>query len=89
MLQVAGGLSCAVVLQVAGGLSCADVLQVAGGISCAGVLQVAGWLSCAGVLQVAGELIAEATFAMEYGASCEDVARVCHPHPVSLSNRTH
>lgn len=20
---------------------------------------------------------------MEYGASCEDVARVCHPHPVS------
>lgn len=29
----------------------------------------------------AGEMIAEATLAMEYGASCEDVARVCHPHP--------
>lgn len=21
---------------------------------------------------------------MEYGASCEDIARVCHAHPVSL-----
>ncbi|XP_054163599.1 dihydrolipoyl dehydrogenase, mitochondrial-like [Oppia nitens] len=30
---------------------------------------------------VAGELINEATLAMEYGASCEDVARVCHAHP--------
>jgi len=30
---------------------------------------------------VAGELIAEACLAMEYGASCEDVARVCHAHP--------
>ncbi|CAB05249.2 Dihydrolipoyl dehydrogenase, mitochondrial [Caenorhabditis elegans] len=29
----------------------------------------------------AGEMIAEATLAMEYGASAEDVARVCHPHP--------
>ncbi|XP_063227616.1 dihydrolipoyl dehydrogenase, mitochondrial isoform X2 [Bacillus rossius redtenbacheri] len=29
----------------------------------------------------AGELIAEACLAMEYGASCEDVARVCHAHP--------
>src|SRR5689334_5265238 len=29
----------------------------------------------------AGEMIAEATLAMEYGASCEDVARVCHAHP--------
>lgn len=28
-----------------------------------------------------GELINEATLAMEYGASCEDVARVCHAHP--------
>ncbi|CAG2173468.1 unnamed protein product, partial [Oppiella nova] len=27
---------------------------------------------------VAGEMINEATLAMEYGASCEDVARVCH-----------
>lgn len=29
-------------------------------------------------------MINEATLAMEYGASCEDVARVCHAHPVSL-----
>ena len=33
--------------------------------------------------QAAGELINEAALAMEYGASCEDVARVCHAHPVS------
>ena len=32
---------------------------------------------------VAGELINEAVLAMEYGASAEDVARVCHAHPVS------
>ncbi len=32
---------------------------------------------------VAGELINEAALAMEYGASAEDVARVCHAHPVS------
>ncbi|KAK7488608.1 hypothetical protein BaRGS_00020225 [Batillaria attramentaria] len=30
---------------------------------------------------VAGELINEAALALEYGASCEDVARVCHAHP--------
>lgn len=30
---------------------------------------------------VAGEMINEAALAMEYGASCEDVARVCHAHP--------
>lgn len=35
-------------------------------------------------LQNAGEMIAEATLALEYGASCEDIARVCHPHPVSF-----
>lgn len=29
----------------------------------------------------AGEMIAEATLALEYGASCEDVARTCHAHP--------
>lgn len=29
----------------------------------------------------AGELIGEACLAMEYGASCEDIARVCHAHP--------
>lgn len=34
-------------------------------------------------VKVAGELINEACLAMEYGASCEDVARVCHAHPVS------
>lgn len=34
--------------------------------------------------QVAGELVNEAVLAMEYGASAEDVARVCHAHPVSL-----
>lgn len=33
--------------------------------------------------QVAGELVNEAVLAMEYGASAEDVARVCHAHPVS------
>jgi len=32
--------------------------------------------------KVAGELINEAALAMEYGASCEDLARVCHAHPV-------
>ncbi|ESO88886.1 hypothetical protein LOTGIDRAFT_219043 [Lottia gigantea] len=30
---------------------------------------------------VAGELINEAALAMEYSASCEDIARVCHAHP--------
>ncbi|VDO09880.1 unnamed protein product [Haemonchus placei] len=30
----------------------------------------------------AGEMIAEGVLALEYGASAEDVARVCHPHPV-------
>uniref|UniRef100_A0AC34RF90 Pyridine nucleotide-disulphide oxidoreductase dimerisation domain-containing protein n=1 Tax=Panagrolaimus sp. JU765 TaxID=591449 RepID=A0AC34RF90_9BILA len=29
----------------------------------------------------AGEMIGEATLALEYGASCEDIARVCHAHP--------
>jgi dihydrolipoamide dehydrogenase len=29
----------------------------------------------------AGELIGEATLAMEYGASSEDVGRTCHAHP--------
>jgi len=29
----------------------------------------------------AGELIAEPTFALEYGASSEDLARTCHAHP--------
>lgn len=30
---------------------------------------------------VAGELIGEACLGIEYGASTEDFARVCHPHP--------
>lgn len=34
--------------------------------------------------KVAGELINEAALAMEYGASCEDISRVCHAHPVSI-----
>jgi dihydrolipoamide dehydrogenase len=29
----------------------------------------------------AGELIQEAVLGMEYGASCEDIARTCHAHP--------
>lgn len=29
----------------------------------------------------AGELIAEATMAIEFGASSEDIARICHAHP--------
>ena len=33
--------------------------------------------------QCAGELINELVLALEYGASAEDVARVCHAHPVS------
>ncbi len=37
------------------------------------------------VASAAGELINEAALAMEYGASAEDVARVCHAHPVSIA----
>ena len=33
------------------------------------------------------ELIAEACFAMEFKASAEDIARICHAHP-SLSEAT-
>jgi len=29
----------------------------------------------------ASELIAEAVVAMEFGASAEDIARICHAHP--------
>lgn len=32
-----------------------------------------------------GELVNEAVLAMEYGASAEDVARVCHAHPVRFN----
>ena len=41
-------------------------------------------LGCHMVAPAAGELINEAALAMEYGASSEDIARVCHAHPVSL-----
>ena len=41
-------------------------------------------LGCHMIAPAAGELINEATLAMEYGASSEDIARVCHAHPVSL-----
>ena len=37
-------------------------------------------------VQTAGELINEGVLAMEYGASAEDIARVCHAHPVRLPN---
>ena len=36
---------------------------------------------------MASELIAEAVVAMEFKASAEDIARICHPHP-SLSEAT-
>ena len=44
------------------------------------------WYMCCIVFvhQVGGELINEAVLAMEYGASAEDIARVCHAHPVSI-----
>ena len=33
-------------------------------------------------------MIGEAVLAMEYGASCEDVARTCHAHPVRGTNNS-
>jgi dihydrolipoamide dehydrogenase len=38
-------------------------------------------LGCYMIAPAAGEMINEAALAMEYGASCEDIARVCHAHP--------
>jgi len=38
-------------------------------------------LGCHMIGPVVGEMINEAALAMEYGASAEDVARVCHAHP--------
>ena len=38
-------------------------------------------LGCHIIGSVAGEMIAEPTLAIEYGASTEDVGRVCHAHP--------
>jgi dihydrolipoamide dehydrogenase len=34
----------------------------------------------------AGTMIAEATLAMEFGASAEDIARTCHAHPTLTEN---
>lgn len=31
-------------------------------------------------------MVNEAALALEYGASCEDIARVCHAHPVIIDN---
>lgn len=31
-------------------------------------------------------MVNEAALALEYGASCEDIARVCHAHPVIIHN---
>ena len=36
----------------------------------------------------ASEMIAEAVMALEFGASSEDIARICHAHP-SLSEVVH
>ena len=33
------------------------------------------------------ELIAEGVVAMEFGASSEDIARICHAHPTALRSR--
>lgn len=40
-------------------------------------------LGCFMITPTAGEMINEAALAMEYGASCEDIARVCHAHPTT------
>jgi len=44
-------------------------------------------LGCHMIGNNVGELIAEVGLAMEYGASCEDIARTCHAHP-TLSEAT-
>lgn len=33
-------------------------------------------------------MVNEAALALEYGASCEDIARVCHAHPVIIAQHT-
>ena len=33
------------------------------------------------VSAAASDLVAEAAMAMEFKASAEDIARICHPHP--------
>lgn len=46
---------------------------------------IISWLT---VLKGAGEMVNEAALALEYGASCEDIARVCHAHPVIINSIT-
>lgn len=36
------------------------------------------------IIQGGGELINECVLAQEYGAAAEDIARVCHAHPVRI-----
>ena len=43
--------------------------------------------ACTSSGRMASELIAEGVVAMEFGASSEDIARICHAHP-SLSEAT-
>ena len=33
------------------------------------------------IVSRAADMIMEATVAMEYRASAEDISRICHPHP--------
>lgn len=47
--------------------------------------KITSWLT---ILKGAGEMVNEAALALEYGASCEDIARVCHAHPVIINNIT-
>ena len=51
-----------------------------------GVLQRVGFEEFCVILEAdigpaAGDLIGEAAAAMNFGASAEDIARVCHAHP--------
>lgn len=36
------------------------------------------------IASCAGEVINQMAMAIEYGASAEDIARVCHAHPVTI-----
>lgn len=44
--------------------------------------------NCFLILKGAGEMVNEAALALEYGASCEDIARVCHAHPVIIAQHS-
>lgn len=56
--------------------------EVAGFVKIIGEKTTDRMLGCHIIGPNAGEMVNEATLALEYGASCEDVARVCHAHPV-------